>query len=125
MDELARNGLAPSRNLANFEAEVETVIFHASPHTSEGWPKEMEFDHDASFQPPFTLELSTPPGPFQPVRSARLKLNEIEVASIEWPEKPSVSVAVELRTLNSMKLELDGPSHFAGVDVTIRGVTKR
>jgi hypothetical protein len=120
-EELLRNGLKWKRFVADFDRDVRTIIFHAAPHTTEGWPKEMDFEHDGSFQPPFTLELSTPSGPFQPVRSARVKLNEREVATVEWPEKPTVSVIVELRTLNKIKFELDGPSHFASVEVTVRG----
>lgn len=120
-EELLRSGLTSKRFVADFDRDVRTIVFHATPHTTEGWPKEMDFEHDGFFQPPFTLELSTPSGPFQPVRSARVKLNEREVATIEWPEKPTVSVMVELRTLNKIKFELDGPSHFASVEATVRG----
>lgn len=122
VDELARNGLELTRILADFEREVATVMFHTSVHSSEGWPREMDFEHDGSFQAPFTLELSTPSGPFQPVRSAQVTLNESEVASIEWPQKPTVSVIVELRPVNKIKFELDGPVHFASVEVTVRGI---
>ena len=81
----------------------------------------MDFDCEGSVQAPFTVELSTPSGPFQPVRSARVKLNGIEVASIEWPKKPTVSVVVELQAANKIGFELDGPSHFASVEVIVRG----
>ncbi len=71
MDELRQSGLTPSRNVADFDKEVRTVIFHATPHTGEGWPREMNFELDDEFRPPYRLEVSTPSGPFQPVRSAK------------------------------------------------------
>jgi hypothetical protein len=120
-EELLRSGLRSRRFVADFDRDVRTIVFYATPHTTEGWPKEMDFECEGSLQPPFTLELSTPSGPFQPVRSARVKLNERTVATIEWPEKPTISVVVELRTLNKITFELDGPSHFASIEVTVRG----
>jgi len=120
MAELARCGLKPSRGLADFDEEVRTVVFHATPHTKEGWPREMEFEYDEALQPPFTLEVSTPSGPFQPVRSAKVKLNGSELAHVSWPEKPTVSVGVELRSMNKIEFELDGPA-FGSVEVTLRG----
>jgi hypothetical protein len=120
MAELARRGLKPSRALADFDEEVRTVVFHATPHTSEGWRKEMEFEYDGLLQPPFTLEVCTPSGPFQPVQSAKVKLNGRELAHVSWPEKPIVSVGVELRSLNKIEFELDGPA-FGSVEVTLRG----
>ncbi|MBS1839938.1 MAG: hypothetical protein JSS69_09850 [Acidobacteria bacterium] len=35
--ELAEGGLLIHHGLPDFAAEVETVIFHATPHTTEGW----------------------------------------------------------------------------------------
>ena len=120
MDELSQCGLTPSRELADFDQEVRTVIFHATPHTTEGWPRKMDFEYDGALRPPFTLEFSTPSGPFQPVRLARVRLNGSEVADVSWPEKPTVSVGVELRSLNKIEFELDGPA-FGSVEVTLRG----
>jgi hypothetical protein len=120
MDELLLSGITPSRNIADFDREVRTVIFHATPHTSEGWPRQMDFEHVGTFQSPFTLEASTPSGRFQPVRSAKVKLNGGEVASIAWPDKPTVRVGVELLNLNKIEFELDGPA-FGSVEVTVRG----
>jgi hypothetical protein len=120
IDELSRCGLAPSRELADFDREVRTVVFHAAPHTSEGWPKKMEFEYDGELQPPFTLEVSTPSGPFQPVQSAKVKLNGSELARVSWPERPTVSVGVELGSLNKIEYELDGPA-FGSVEITLRG----
>jgi hypothetical protein len=74
----------------------------------------------SSLQSPFTLEVSTPSGPFQPVRSAKVKLNGNEVASVSWPEKPTSSVAAVLLSSNKIELELDGPA-FGSVEVTVRG----
>jgi|SRR5580693_434119 hypothetical protein len=120
MEELSQCGLTPSRELADFDQEVRTVIFHATPHTTEGWPRKMDFEYDGALRPPFTLEFSTPSGPFQPVRLARVRLNGSEVADVSWPEKPTVSVGVELRSLNKIEFELDGPA-FGSVEVTLRG----
>ncbi len=80
----------------------------------------MEFEHDGTFQPPFMLEVSTSSGRFQPVRSAKVKLNGSEVAEIAWSEKPTGSMRVELLKLNKIEFELDGPS-FGSIEVTIRG----
>jgi hypothetical protein len=120
IDELSQCGLTPSRALADFDHEVRTVVFHATPHTTEGWPREMDFEYDGALQRPFTLELSTPSGPFQPVHLAKVKLNGSELARVSWPEKPTVSVDVELRSLNKIEFELDGPA-FGSVEATLRG----
>jgi hypothetical protein len=100
MDDLRRVGLEPSHEVADFKSEIETVVSHATAHSNEGWPKENEFKHDGSLQPPFTLDVRTPSGGFQPVRSAKIKLNGTSVAEIAWSEKPIASVQVELHKLN-------------------------
>jgi len=120
MAELLMCGLTPSRELADFDHEVRTIVFHATPTTAEGWPREVDFEYDGTLRPPFTLEVSTPSVPFQPVHSAKVKLNGSELARVSWPEKPTVSVGVELRTLNKIEFELDGPA-FGSVEVTLRG----
>lgn len=120
MDELSHCGLTPSREVADLDQEVRTIIFHATPHTDEGWPREMDFEYDGTLRPPFTLEFNTPSGRFQPVRLARLRLNGREVANVSWPEKPTVSVGLELRSLNKIEFDVDGPA-FGSVEVTIRG----
>jgi hypothetical protein len=120
MDELSQCGLTPSRKLADFDQDVRTVVFHAAPHAAEGWPREMDFEYDGTLRPPFALEVSTPSGPFQPVQSAKVKLNGSELVRISWPEKPTVSVDVELLSLNKIEFELDGPI-FGSVEVTLRG----
>jgi hypothetical protein len=121
MDELQRSGLALTANLADFDGEVRTIVFYTSVHTGEGWPRKMDFDRVETLQPPFTLEVTTPSGPFQPVRSAKVKLNGSEVCAIAWPEKPNACVGVELQSSNKIEFEIDGPP-FGSVDVTIRGV---
>src|ERR1022692_5348672 len=60
MDELSRSGLTPTRSLADFDQEVRTIVFHATPHTGEGWPRQLEFELDNEFRPPYRLEVSTP-----------------------------------------------------------------
>lgn len=121
MGELSRGGLTPSRPPADFDQEVRTIIFHATPHTVEGWPREMEFELDEELRPPYRLEVITPAGPFQPVRLARVKLNKSEVADVSWPEKQTAIVSVELRTSNKIGVELEGPM-FGSVELTVRGV---
>jgi hypothetical protein len=120
MDQLLQHGFAPAGKIADFESEVESVVFHTSVHTSKGWPRQAEFARDGSLLPPFTLELTTPSGHFQPVRSANIKLNGGEVAGIAWREKPTASVQVELRELNKIEFELEGPE-FGSIEVTVRG----
>jgi hypothetical protein len=87
----------------------------------KAWSRELTFDLDKEFQPPFRLEVSTPSGPFQPVRLARVKLNGEDVADVSWPKKPTTSVQVQLRTSNKIDLELDGPP-YGSMDLTIRGI---
>jgi hypothetical protein len=118
--ELADSGITPRRILADFDGDVATVIFYATPHMGEGWPREMDFEHDGSLHSPYALELNTPAGPFQPVRSARVNLNGSEVAAVTWPEKPSVKIGVELRNSNKIEFELDGPP-FGSIEVIVRG----
>jgi hypothetical protein len=120
MDELLRSGFTPSRTALDFDKEVRTVIFHATPHTGEGWPREMEFGLEETLRPPFVLEVSTPSGGFQPVRSAKVKLNGSEVADVSWPGKPTGIVGVELQASNKIEIDLDGP-RFGSVELTVRG----
>jgi len=49
-----------------------------------------------------------------------VKLNGSELADVSWHEKPTVSVGVELRSMNKIEFELDGPA-FGSVEVTLRG----
>jgi hypothetical protein len=119
-DELKRNGLEPSWKMADFESEVGTVLFYAAVHTGEHWPRQMEFEHNGAFHPPFTLEVCTPSGRFQPVQVAKVKLNGEEIAEIASPEKPAANVRVELLKLNKIEFELEGPQ-FGSIDVIIRG----
>jgi hypothetical protein len=118
--ELKRNGLESAKNLADFDQEVRSVIFHGSPHSSEGWPRHIDFEYDGTLRPPFTFEMFTPSGRFQPVRSAKARLNGVELAQIAWPDNASTRAAVELRQSNKIEFDLDGPQ-FGSVDVTIRG----
>jgi hypothetical protein len=80
----------------------------------------MEFEYDGGLQSPFTLEVSTPSGPFQPVQSAKVKLNGSELVHVSWPEKPTLSIGVKLRSLNKVECELDGPV-FGSVEIILRG----
>jgi hypothetical protein len=120
MDELSRSGITPNCSSADFDDEIGTIVFYATPHTGEGWPGEIEFEPDKEFRPPYKLEVSTPSGPFAPVRSARVKLNGSEVGNISWPAKPTLSLEVELLLSNKIEFELDGP-RFGSIEVSVRG----
>jgi hypothetical protein len=120
IDELLRSGITPSRIVTSLDNKVRTIVFYVIAHTGEEWPREMVFEHDGRLLPPFTLEISTPSGQFQPVHSAKVKLNDIEVAGVAWPENPTASVGVDLRNLNKIEFELDGPM-FGSIDVKVRG----
>jgi hypothetical protein len=121
MDELSRGGFTPSRTLADFDQEIGTIVFHATPHTSEGWPRKLQFELDKDFQPPYKLEVSTPSGPFQPVRLARVKLNGSDICEVSWAEKRTAIVDVELRASNVIEIELDGP-RSASMELIVRGI---
>ncbi len=120
-DELSRCGLTSGRALADFDEEVRTIIFYATPFTDQGWPKEFKFEIEKELQPPFRLEATTPSGSFQPVRFARVELNGNEVADVSWPEKPTAAVEVVLQTKNKIKIDLDGPM-FGSVELTVKGI---
>jgi hypothetical protein len=119
LGELRRNGITLKANLADFR-DVLNVVFHMTPHTHESWPRQMRFDLNQGFRPPFTLVVSTPSRGFQPVRTATVKINGDEVAAISWPSKPTVSVTVELQSSNGVEFALDGPQ-FGSMELTIRG----
>jgi len=98
------------------------VVFHATTHMNTAWPRRLEFPHDGSLEPPFTLEVRTPSGGFQPIRTAKIKLNGNKVAEIAWPAEAALSAPVELKASNTVELELDGPS-FGSLEFTIRGTS--
>jgi hypothetical protein len=118
--ELSRRGLTLAHKVANFDSDIGTVVFHATTHMNTAWPRRLQFQHDGTLKPPFTLEVRTPSGGFQPVRTAQIKLNGKKVAEIAWPAAAIVSAAVELSaSSNTVELELDGPA-FGSIEVTIR-----
>ena len=121
--ELSRHGLALAHKVANFDSDIGTVVFHATTHMNTAWPRRLEFQHDGTVKPPFTLEVKTPSGGFQPVRTAHLKLNGNKVAEITWPAAAIANATVELNPLNSVELELDGPA-FGSIEFTIRGTSR-
>ena len=86
------------------------MVFHATTHMNVSWPRRLEFQHDGMVKPPFELEVKTPSGGFQPVRTARIKLNGNQVAEIARPATAHVKAAVELKASNAIELELDGPA---------------
>lgn len=120
--QLSLHGLTLAHQVANFDSDVGTVVFHATTHMNAAWPTRLEFQHDGMVKPPFELEVKTPSGGFQPVRTACIKLNGNKVAEIAWPATPNVNAAVELKPSNSIELELEGPA-FGSIEFTIRGAS--
>lgn len=120
--ELSRHGLTFAHRVANFGSDIGRVLFHATAHMNTAWPRQLEFQHDGTLKPPFTLDVRTPFGGFQPVRTAQIKLNGKSVADIAWPEAASVSAPVELNLSNTVELGLDGPT-FGSIELTIRGTS--
>jgi hypothetical protein len=120
--ELSRHGLTLAHRVANFGSDIGTVVFHATTHMNAAWPRRVEFPHDGPLRSPFTLEVRTPSGGFQPVRTGQIKLNGKKVAEIAWPEAAIVSAVVELNRSNTVELELDGPT-FGSIEFTIRGTS--
>src|SRR4029077_20604698 len=116
---LSRDGLTLAHKVANFDSEVGMVVFHTTTHMNAAWPRRLEFQHDGTVKPPFTLEVKTPSGGFQPVRTARIKLNGNKVAEIVCPATAIVNAPVELGASSSIELELDGPA-FGSIEFTIR-----
>jgi hypothetical protein len=95
--QLSRDGLTLAHKVANFDSDVGTVVFHATTHMNAAWPRRLEFQHDGTVKPRFTLEVKTPSGGFQPVRTARIKLNGNKVAEIAWPATARCSSATPKR----------------------------
>jgi hypothetical protein len=86
------------------------------------WPRRLEFQYAGTLKPPFTLEVRTPSGGFQPVRTAQIKLNGKKVAEIAWPAAATATAEVELDASNTVELELDGPT-FGSIEYTVRGTS--
>ena len=80
--ELSRSGLTLAHRVANFDSDIGIVVFHATTHMNTAWLRRLEFQHDGTLKPPFTLEVRTPSGGFQPIRTAQVKLNGKKVAEI-------------------------------------------
>jgi len=120
MEELARVGLSLRESVADFDAEVRSVVFCASPHSREDRSTSEEFEFEASLQPPYSLQVTTPSGPFLPVHSAKIALNGQELTSVSWPGNPTSKIEVRLQAKNKIRVELNGP-RFGSVQLTIRG----
>jgi hypothetical protein len=80
----------------------------------------MEFEIGEKIQPPFRAFLKTPSGGFAPMRTGTMKLNGKRIASISWPERPEITLPVELLPKNMLEFEFEGPQ-FGSMEVTIRG----
>ena len=121
--ELSRHGLTLAHAVANFDSDIRTVVFHADTHMNTAWPRRLEFQYAGTLKPPFTLEVRTPSGGFQPVRNAQIKLNGKKVAKIAWPAAAIANAEVELDASNTVELELDGPT-YGSIECTIRGTSE-
>ena len=75
MQEIARVGITPRTDAADFDPDVRTAVFHGSAHARAEWPREMEFAIDEGLEQPFKLEMITLSGRFQPLHAAQVKLD--------------------------------------------------
>lgn len=114
LNELRQLGVTLKSKLTN----LSDVVFFTWAHTGSNWPTEAQFSADDK-NGPFVASLTTPSGGFLPVRSATIKLNDKEVATLKWPSTPTMIVAVELRDQNRIAWELDGPQ-FGSMEIIIR-----
>ena len=120
LTQLRSNGIYLKEGVADFR-DVLGIVFHATPHAHESWPRLLTFDLDTGLQPPYTAVIKTPSGGFQPMRHATVKLNGNVVAELLWPDAPVVSVPVNLQPKNVVEFEVDGPK-FGSMEITIRGI---
>ncbi len=120
LGELRRNGVTPREKLRDFR-DVLNLIFFATLHAHGRWPKQMQFEMDEKIQPPFIALVKTPSGGFAAMKTATMRLNGKTVAEISWPDRPEVSVPVELQAKNTVEFEFDGPQ-YGSMGVAIRGV---
>jgi hypothetical protein len=118
--ELRQNGVTPRKRLRDFR-DVLNVVFFATLHAHGNWPKKMQFDVEDKIQPPLVACLKTPSGGFAAMKTASMKLNGKQVAVISWPERPEVTVPIELQPKNTLEFEFEGPQ-FGSMEVTIAGV---
>ncbi|HEV2988946.1 MAG TPA: hypothetical protein VG759_10920 [Candidatus Angelobacter sp.] len=119
LGELERNGIRFKQELSDFN-QVLNVVFFATYNAMLNQERTVSFDLDDQFRPPFTAVVKTPSGPGEPMKRARLKLNNQQIADISWPENPMTRVPVELQEHNLVEFEFDLPD-FGGMEVVIRG----
>ena len=119
LGELERNGIRFKPELADFN-QVLNVVFFATYNAMLNQERTVSFDLDDHFRPPFTAVVKTPSGPFEPMKRARLKLNNQQIAAISWPENPMIRVPVELQEHNLVEFDFDLPD-FGSMEIVIRG----
>ena len=56
--ELSRHGVTLAHQVANFDSDIETVVFHATTHMNVSWPRRLEFQHDGMLKPPLLSALA-------------------------------------------------------------------
>src|SRR5262249_27348290 len=117
--QLRTNGVYLKEGVADFR-DVLNVVFHATPHAAESWPRLLTFGLDNGLQPPYTAVVRTPSGGFQPMQHATVKLNGNVVAELSSPDTPVISVPVDLQPQNTIEFEVEGPK-FGSMEITIRG----
>ena len=72
--------------------------------------KKMEFDIDENIRPSLIAVVKTPSGGFAAIKTATTKLNGVRVPGTSWPDRPEVTVPVELKRKNTLEFEVDGPA---------------
>ena len=82
----------------------------------------MEFDIDENIRPSLIAVVKTPSGGFAAIKTATMKLNGVLVPGTSWPDRPEVTVPVELKRKNILEFEFDGPQ-FGTMEVIVRGVS--
>src|SRR5262249_16191438 len=55
LSELSSHGLTLAHEVANFDSDIGTVVFHATTHMNTAWPRRLEFQNDGNLKPPFTV----------------------------------------------------------------------
>lgn len=118
LGELEGNGITFKVKLADFK-QILNVVFFAPYYAMLNQERTVSFDLDDRFHPPFTAQVKTPCGWGEPMKRARLKLNNKQIAAIS-PENPMTSVPVELQKHNLVEFEFDLPD-FGSMEVVIRG----
>ena len=114
---LREHGITFKNETADFR-DILRVIFFVTAHTGERWPRQWTFKVSEPSEVSFSLTAKTPSGGFQPMRKATVMLNGKDIAQLSWPQKPTVTIAVELQPENTLAVDFDGPQ-FGSMEITV------